>query len=128
MLHNVLLVIHILVSFLLIIAILLQAGKGSDLGAVFGGGGSQALFGATGPMDFIKKATIALVAVFMLNSLILGYVVKTTPTRSIMTPAAKAKAAQKMPAPSKQPALPAAPAVPQQSKSAPAAPVPLPSK
>ncbi|HQO81772.1 MAG TPA: preprotein translocase subunit SecG, partial [Deltaproteobacteria bacterium] len=50
--YGILLTIHILVSVLLIIAVLLQSGKGADIGAVFGGAGSQALFGSAGPADF----------------------------------------------------------------------------
>jgi preprotein translocase subunit SecG len=112
--YGVLLTLHILVSVLLIISILLQAGKGSDLGAVFGGSGSQALFGTAGPMDFIKKATIVLVVLFMVISLFLGYVVKAKPSSSVMTSSSKAKTTQAVPAPVKQPVVPAAPA--QQSK------------
>ena len=119
--YGVLLTLHILVSTLLIISILLQAGKGSDLGAVFGGSSSQTLFGTAGPMDFIKKATIVLVALFMINSLLLGYVVKARPTSSVMSTSTKAKTTQTTPTPAKKPVLPAAPAAPQQAKSAPAA-------
>jgi preprotein translocase subunit SecG len=118
--YGILLTLHILVSIMLIIAILLQAGKGSDLGAVFGGSGSQALFGTAGPMDFIKKATIVLVVLFMINSLFLGYVVKARPTSSVMSTSSKAKTTQTMPTPSKQP-VKAAPAIPQQAKSVPPA-------
>ena len=45
-----------------------QSGKGADIGAVFGGAGSQALFGSAGPADFLNKATRVLVVVFMLTS------------------------------------------------------------
>lgn len=112
--YGVLLTLHILVSVLLIISILLQAGKGSDLGAVFGGSGSQALFGTAGPMDFIKKATIVLVVLFMVISLFLGYVVKAKPSSSVMTSSSKAKTTQAAPAPAKQPVVPTAPAAPAQ--------------
>ena len=127
--YGVLLTLHILVSVLLIISILLQAGKGSDLGAVFGGSGSQALFGTAGPIDFIKKATIVLVVLFMINSLLLGYVVKARPSTSVMNASSKAKTTQTAPAPAKQPVVPAAPATsPQQAKPVqPAAPQKAPS-
>jgi preprotein translocase subunit SecG len=132
--YGILLTLHILVSVLLAISILLQAGKGSDLGAVFGGSGSQALFGTAGPMDFIKKATIVLVVLFMINSLLLGYVVKARPSTSVMNASSKAKATQAAPAtaPARQPVAPAAPATSsQQAKPVqPAAPqqAPSPSK
>jgi preprotein translocase subunit SecG len=119
--YGVLLTLHILISILLIIAILLQAGKGSDLGAVFGGSGSQALFGTAGPMDFIKKATIVLVVLFMINSLLLGYVVKARPSTSVMNTSSKAKTTQTMPAPIKKPVMPTVPAAPPQAKSVPPA-------
>ncbi len=127
--YGILLIIHILVAALLIISILLQAGKGSDLGAVFGGSGSQALFGSAGPMDFIKKATIVLVTLFMINSLLLGYVVKARPTSSVMSTTTKAKATQTTPISAKKPVIPAVPAAPQQAKPVPAAPqTPAPAK
>ncbi|HOD71290.1 MAG TPA: preprotein translocase subunit SecG, partial [Deltaproteobacteria bacterium] len=82
--YGILLTIHILVSVLLIIAVLLQSGKGADIGAVFGGAGSQALFGSAGPADFLNKATRVMVVVFMLTSLTLGYFTFERPTQSIM--------------------------------------------
>jgi preprotein translocase subunit SecG len=126
MIYNLILVIHILVCIGLIIAVLLQAGKGADIGAVFGGAGSQALFGSTGPVDFIKKATLVMVVVFMLTSLTLGFFNLERPTKSIMSSAPSAT--QTVPgAPAGQaappiPAAPSAPAAPVQP-AAPAAPV-----
>lgn len=112
--YGLLLTIHIIVSILLIVAVLLQSGKGADIGAVFGGAGSQALFGSAGPADFLNKATRALVVVFMLTSLTLGYSAFQKPSRSIMDkPAVTAPAQKATPAPAapaKQ--APAAPAIP----------------
>lgn len=130
--YGVLLAIHILVSILLIIAVLLQSGKGADIGAVFGGAGSQALFGSAGPADFLNKATRVLVVVFMLTSLTLGYSTFKKPSQSIMDkPAATAPAApaKNAPAPKAAPAAPMpsapVPAEPQsQGTPAPVAPVP----
>ncbi|MEA2102701.1 MAG: preprotein translocase subunit SecG [Thermodesulfobacteriota bacterium] len=76
--------IHVTASILLIVAVLLQSGKGSDIGAVFGGAGSQALFGSVGPADFLNKATRVLVVVFMLTSLTLGYFSFEGPQKSVM--------------------------------------------
>jgi len=112
--YGALLAIHILVSVLLIIAVLLQSGKGADIGAVFGGAGSQALFGSAGPADFLNKATRVLVVVFMLPSLTLGYSSFKRPSQSIMDkPAVTAPA----------PAVPGK-AVPGPAMPAPAAPAP----
>jgi preprotein translocase subunit SecG len=114
--YGALLAIHILVSVLLIIAVLLQSGKGADIGAVFGGAGSQALFGSAGPADFLNKATRVLVVVFMLTSLTLGYSSFKRPSQSIMDkpavpgPAMPAPAAPAPAAPASQ--TPAAPALP----------------
>jgi preprotein translocase subunit SecG len=64
--------LYILVCFLLQLAILLQQGKGGDIGSAFGGGGSQAAFGArTGATVLTKFTTIASV-LFMIGALTLG--------------------------------------------------------
>ncbi len=57
----------------LILIILLQTGKGTDIGAVFGGGSSQTLFGSSGPTSFLGKLTAGAAIVFMLTSLYLAY-------------------------------------------------------
>ena len=70
----VLIVIHIVVCIALIMIVLLQTGKGADMGAAFGGGSSQTLFGSTGASTFLSKATTAAAVIFMLTSLSLAYV------------------------------------------------------
>ena len=102
--HNIVLIIHILVSISLIIAILLQSGKGANIGAVFGGAGSQALFGGAGPADFLNKATRILAVVFLLTSLSLGYFMFEKPTKSIMD--SKPKAAPVQPVQPMNPVIP----------------------
>ena len=66
-------VIHIIVSLALIMIVLLQTGKGADMGAAFGGGSSQTLFGSTGASTFLSKATTGAAIIFMLTSLALAY-------------------------------------------------------
>jgi preprotein translocase subunit SecG len=66
-------VIHVVVCIALIMIVLLQTGKGADMGAAFGGGSSQTLFGSTGASTFLSKATTVAAVVFMLTSLILAY-------------------------------------------------------
>jgi preprotein translocase subunit SecG len=61
-------VIHVTVCFLMIAAILLQAGKGAEIGAAFGGS-SQTVFGSRGPGTFLSKVTVAAAIIFMLTSL-----------------------------------------------------------
>jgi preprotein translocase subunit SecG len=73
MFTTLILVIHIIVCIALILIILLQTGKGADIGAVFGGGSSQTLFGSTGATPFLSKVTIGAATVFMITSIILTY-------------------------------------------------------
>lgn len=70
----ILIVVHIIVCIALIMIVLLQTGKGSDMGAAFGGGSSQTLFGSTGASTFLSKATTFAAVVFMMTSLALGYI------------------------------------------------------
>lgn len=76
--------IHVLVSIALILIILLQTGKGADIGAVFGGGSSNTLFGSSGPTSFLSKLTAGAAIVFMFTSLFLAYFAGNRPTGSIM--------------------------------------------
>ncbi|MBM4124521.1 MAG: preprotein translocase subunit SecG [Nitrospira sp.] len=64
-------VIHVIVCLLMIGAILLQAGKGAEIGAAFGGS-SQTVFGSRGPGTFLSKVTVGAAVVFMLTSLSLA--------------------------------------------------------
>ena len=64
--------IHVLACLFLIVVVLLQTGKGADMGAVFGGG-SQTLFGSGGAGNFLTKLTTGTAIAFMLTSLILTY-------------------------------------------------------
>src|SRR5512140_3645818 len=71
--YTLIVILHVIVSVALILVILLQTGKGSDIGAVFGGGSSQTLFGSTGPTSFLSKMTAGAAIIFMLTSLFLAY-------------------------------------------------------
>jgi preprotein translocase subunit SecG len=68
-----LIIIHIIVCIALIMIVLLQTGKGADMGAAFGGGSSQTLFGSTGASTFLGKATTGAAIIFMVTSLGLAY-------------------------------------------------------
>jgi preprotein translocase subunit SecG len=78
-------IIHILVSIVLIITVLLQAGKGASIGSTFGGTSSQALFGTSGPTTFLSKITTVCAIIFMLTSLYLTFLTARKDTGSIMT-------------------------------------------
>jgi preprotein translocase subunit SecG len=73
MLMNVLIVLHVLVALAIIGLVLLQHGKGADMGSGFGGGASGSLFGATGSANFLSRTTAVLAAVFFILSLALAY-------------------------------------------------------
>ncbi len=79
-----LIIIHVIVSIALIMIILLQTGKGADMGAAFGGGSSQTLFGSTGSSTFLSKATTLAAIVFMITSLGLAYISGNSTKSSIM--------------------------------------------
>jgi preprotein translocase subunit SecG len=79
-----LLIIHLFVCFFIIFIVLIQSGKGAELGAAFGGS-SQTLFGARGAATIFGKLTTVAAVIFMLTSLTLAIV--TAKGRSVVTPA-----------------------------------------
>jgi preprotein translocase subunit SecG len=70
--HTFVTFIHVLVCFVLILVVLLQAGKGANMGAAFGGS-SQTVFGSSGAGTFLGKLTATVAIIFMLTSLLLTY-------------------------------------------------------
>ncbi len=64
--------IHVIVCFALILIVLLQAGKGAEMGAAFGGA-SQTIFGSSGAVGFLTKLTTVAAVVFMITSLVLAF-------------------------------------------------------
>jgi preprotein translocase subunit SecG len=70
---NIIIVVHILVALAIVGLVLLQHGKGADMGSGFGGGASSSLFGATGSANFLSRTTAVLATVFFLSSLGLAY-------------------------------------------------------
>lgn len=118
--------LHVLVCFALIAIVLLQSGKGAEMGASFGAGGSQSVFGASGGNTFMSNLTTGAAIIFMLTSLTLAYLSGSGSSSSIMAgKSAKPAPAQKS-APASQPAVPSqpiTPAAPAQSAPAPAEPL-----
>jgi preprotein translocase subunit SecG len=92
-----LVILHIIVSIALIGVVLLQSGKGAEMGASFGAGGSQSVFGAGGGSTFMSKLTTGAAIIFMLTSLTLAYLSGQSGSSSIMSSGAVPK-----PAPQKQ--------------------------
>lgn len=66
-------VVHVLTAITVIVLVLLQHGKGADMGAAFGSGSSGSLFGASGSANFLSRTTGALAALFFITSLGLTY-------------------------------------------------------
>jgi preprotein translocase subunit SecG len=77
-----LLVLHVVVAIAIIGLVLLQHGKGADVGASFGGGSSGSLFGATGSANFLSRTTAVLAAIFFASSLGLAYMASHHPDES----------------------------------------------
>ncbi len=79
---TVVLVVHVVVALGIIGLVLLQHGKGAEMGASFGGGASGSLFGATGSANFLSRITAALATIFFLTSLGLAYIATNKPRES----------------------------------------------
>ena len=95
---NVIIVVHVLVALAIIGLVLLQHGKGADMGSGFGGGSSGSLFGATGSANFLSRATAVLATVFFLTSLGLAYLATNKPkTGGGVLDAVKSQPAEKAP-------------------------------
>ena len=123
---GVILGIQMLAALGMIGLILIQHGKGADMGAAFGSGSSGSLFGASGSANFLSRTTGILAAVYFVCTLALAYlgntrpastgsVLENTPAASIPAPAAVSKdvpapVANDVPAPVQQPAVTTEPA------------------
>jgi preprotein translocase subunit SecG len=81
-LFSVVLTVHILVALAIIGLVLMQHGKGADMGAAFGSGASGSLFGASGSANFLSRTTGVLATVFFVTSLTLAYVASNKPKTS----------------------------------------------
>ena len=80
---TILTIIHIMVCIFLVSIVLLQHGKGADIGATFGGGG-ESLFGTEGPVPILNKITTAVAVLFMVTSISLAYLSAHSTTSSVM--------------------------------------------
>lgn len=103
------LVVHVLAALAIIGLVLLQHGKGADMGAAFGGGASGSLFGATGSANFLSRITAVLATIFFVTSLTLTWFsAHKTEVKGVMStqPAAPATAPAGTPSPDKPAADP----------------------
>ena len=112
-------VIQIISALIVIGLVLMQHGKGADMGAAFGGGASGSVFGATGSANFLSRATAGAAAAFFITTLMLAFVIngKTRTSNSVMN-AVPAVTAPSVPVDAVKP--PTAPVAP--SDAVPAAP------
>ena len=102
-------VLHVMVCLVLVIVVLLQHGKGADIGAVFGGGASSTVFGSRGAGNFLTKLTTASALIFMVTSMSLAYLANTSGTSDIFeSKAAAAKPATAETSPAADGSAPAA--------------------
>ncbi len=111
-----LIVFHVLICIALIIVVLLQSGKGAEIGASFGAGASQTVFGASGSKSFMGRMTTTLAVVFMLTSLTLAYFYGRPGSSSVMPTSVPTATS-----PAQKAAPPTAPAAPGKATPAPAA-------
>ncbi len=110
-------ILHVAVCLILVAVVLLQAGKGANMGAAFGGS-SQTVFGSSGPGTFLSKMTTGVAVIFMLTSLVLSHPSfqgATSVVKGARPAAEKAQPAPVLPAPpvpqgTQAPAAPQAPA------------------
>ncbi|MDH3513956.1 MAG: preprotein translocase subunit SecG [Gammaproteobacteria bacterium] len=114
--RDIVLVIDIISAVALVALILLQQGKGADIGAAFGSGASQTLFGARGSANFLTRTTAVLGTVFFLSNLGLAwlYAHQTEPTS--VTRSVVIEQPEKTETPAPPPDVPAAPRIPEVPK------------
>jgi preprotein translocase subunit SecG len=103
-------ILHISVCFFLVLVVLLQHGKGADIGATFGGA-SQTVFGTGGAATFISKVTVVVAVTFMLTSMALAYYASRSAKESLFTKEAT-PAAEKVAPGAAASVIPEAPAEP----------------
>ncbi len=73
MIQQLVLIVHVIAALVIIGLVLLQHGKGADMGAAFGSGSAGSLFGASGAANFLSRSTAVLATVFFLTSMGLTY-------------------------------------------------------
>ena len=110
---SVLIVLHVVVALAIIGLVLLQHGKGADMGSGFGGGASGSLFGATGSANFLSRSTAVLATLFFILSLALAWLAtnrggEQAPGGVIDAVRQREQPAKDVPKPEAQPQKPAA--------------------
>lgn len=106
-LMNVILAVQMLCALAMVGLILIQHGKGADMGAAFGSGGSGSLFGASGSANFLSRSTAVLAAVFFASTLALAYLSNARPASAGSVLESQAVPAAVTPTPTGAPVAPA---------------------
>ena len=116
MLQNLIILFHVLAAGAIVVFVLLQHGKGADLGAAFGSGSAGSLFGSSGSANFLSRITAIVATVFFCTSLILTFLAtQGSPSRSLMerAPVAPVQVPGAIPgAPGADPSIPKPSALP----------------
>ena len=118
-LFNLIVIVQVISALVIIGLVLLQHGKGADMGAAFGSGASGSLFGASGSSNFLSKSTAFAAVIFFVATLALAYQ-GSQRTAPVEGGSVLERATQSVPA--APTGVPAAPAVPAAEQSVPAAP------
>lgn len=113
--ETVILIVHALTAVTLVALILLQQGKGADMGAAFGSGASSTVFGSQGSASFLTRATGILATVFFLTSLTLAYFTNQGVASRSVTESVTEKVDSETPVAEDMPSVPAAPSAPAES-------------
>lgn len=110
--RELIIVVDVLAAVGLIVLVLLQQGKGADMGAAFGSGASQSLFGSRGTANFLTRTTAVLATIFFIANMALAYFATPTSQPASVTQDAPASAPAEVPAAPTPPSAPAVPEVP----------------
>ena len=116
--HTVLLIVHLVIALALICLVLIQRGKGADMGAAFGSGSSGTLFGARGSASFLTRTTAVLATLFFITSLSLAFMFnqksEVKSVTDIVAPSAPSDLPRDLPMEPAQPTPADVPALPNQ--------------
>lgn len=120
MLQNFILLFHVLAAGAIVVFVLLQQGKGADMGAAFGSGSAGSLFGSSGSANFMSRMTAIMATLFFITSLVLTYLASNTGLSRGLMDSVPATPASQIPVPGAPAQAPGAAAVPVPVPSAPA--------
>jgi preprotein translocase subunit SecG len=110
--ETVILIVHVLAAIGTVALILLQQGKGADMGAAFGSGASSTVFGSQGSASFLTRGTAILATIFFITSLSLAYFTNQGVERKSVTESVVEKVDSGEPVAEDMPSVPAAPSAP----------------